>query len=188
MQYRSLVALVAVSLTALLNACVATRTAGSQCVVQTECNDPLLCSAGFCRAQCGSDSDCASGEQCAYARDVRRNVCFNATGTRTCGANPCGTGTTCIDALCVSLCSAGCPSGTACSRDGRNCVAATTPADAGADAGPEAGTDGAPSDVPSPTDAQPEGGMDVGVATDSGALDSGASADSGASSDARSGD
>lgn len=181
MQHRSLAALVAFSFAALLNACVATRTAGSQCVVQTECNDPLLCSAGFCRTQCGSDSDCASGEQCAYARDVRRNVCFNATGTRTCGANPCGTGTTCIDALCVSLCSAGCPSGTACSRDGRNCVAATTPSDAG----PEAGTDGAATDVPSPSDAQAESGVDSGVTADSGATDSGASADSGASSDAR---
>lgn len=165
MQHRFLVALFALSLPAVLNACVVTRSAGSECVVQTECNDPLLCSAGFCRAQCSSDSDCPSGNQCAYARDVRRNVCFNATGTRTCGANPCATGTTCIDALCVSLCSAGCPAGTACSRDGRNCVASTSTGDAAA----ESGVDASMEDVVAPADAQSDTGVDTSFVSDSAA-------------------
>jgi len=164
MNQRWFLALVAFSLLAPSSACVATRTSGSDCIVQSECNDPLVCSAGFCRAPCSSDGDCSMGNRCAYARDVRRNVCFNPAGSRTCGANPCGTGTSCADGLCVSTCAAGCPSGTTCSTNSTHCVLATAA---------DAGTDGSLQDAmvddatDSAADAQPEASVDVMTGSDS---------------------
>ncbi len=140
-------------------ACVAPRSRGAECTFNRDCDEPLVCSGGLCRAQCATDRDCVSGQQCALAQDSRKNVCFDPRGARGCSAQSCAEGARCADGVCVRDCAASCPSGTTCSSDGRFCVAIDAPADAGIDAPIDSGVDvTAPSDVDARADASGDGG------------------------------
>lgn len=121
--------------------CVAPRTRGADCVFNRDCDDPLVCAGGSCRAQCATDRDCPSGQQCALAEDARKNVCFDPRANRACTAQTCGSGQRCADGVCVRDCAASCPSGSVCSADGLFCVLDPRVNDGGMDVASDASLD-----------------------------------------------
>lgn len=54
-----------------------------QCRFNGDCNDPLVCSAGYCRAQCMTDRDCTNGWVCRPLRliDGAPGTALPAVGT-----------------------------------------------------------------------------------------------------------
>ncbi|MFO0630027.1 MAG: hypothetical protein U0325_30990 [Polyangiales bacterium] len=68
-------------LAAALAACVdvsASRRASilGACTFSDECDAPLRCAAGRCRAQCRTDRDCANNWRCLSAGEVDQSVCY----------------------------------------------------------------------------------------------------------------
>ncbi|MBL8680965.1 MAG: hypothetical protein JNK05_17420 [Myxococcales bacterium] len=146
-----------------LVACVAPRTRGAECVFNHECDDPLVCSGGLCRAQCATDRDCPSGQQCALAEDARKNVCFDPRGARACTVRTCAAGQRCADGVCVRDCSATCAVGTVCSADGLFCVLDRAAGDGGSDATADSAMDSA---MDSATDSAMDAPEDRSVVVD----------------------
>lgn len=52
----------------------ARRPIQAQCTYNHECADGLLCSNGFCRAECATDRDCATGQSCVIATPATIHV------------------------------------------------------------------------------------------------------------------
>ncbi len=81
-------------------------TLGGGCLINSDCNDPLVCAFRLCHTQCQTDRDCTMGERCVIAERPNR-VC-QLTTERSCqynsecpGAEVCG-----IDDQCRDQCSA----------------------------------------------------------------------------------
>lgn len=47
-----------------------------RCLFNDECDSPLVCAAGQCRAACRSDRDCANEWRCLSAGELSRYVCY----------------------------------------------------------------------------------------------------------------
>jgi hypothetical protein len=58
-----------------VSACTRQRPLSSECVFNGDCQDPLVCAGGFCRAQCQSDRDCPSGTTCEPSGSPGKTVC-----------------------------------------------------------------------------------------------------------------
>jgi hypothetical protein len=90
-----------------------------QCVYNSDCPAPQICSSGLCVAQCKADRDCASGQTCSSGACVASNSCQTA--------NDCPPGDVCNLGRCSApapecAVAADCGSGKACSPTGK-CVA-----------------------------------------------------------------
>jgi hypothetical protein len=135
---------------------------GGTCILNSDCNEPLLCKFGACHKACVRSVDCENGGHCVVADGVA--VCETQSES-TCSANgTCATGLVCrtVDNTCRSACSPtndiSCMAGQTC--NGTVCLENKEVANPGTDAsagagdaasGPDAGSTGP--DVPA---AQPD--------------------------------
>ncbi len=131
------------ALAALAASCQQAPPAGATCTRASDCDAPLVCAIGRCRAGCVTSADCPSAARCL--RDPRSDVGACSLDVDGCATHDCALGFACIDDECRNVC------GDALACPDRVCVAGAcvpirgdagiVPADAGAtdasgDAGP----------------------------------------------------
>lgn len=146
-------------LVSLLGACEAAASLGARCTRASDCESPLVCGLGRCRAQCSAARDCPAGQVCLEPT-AGAGVCELPT-VDVCAAS-CDAPLVCVSGHCRQMCDvdSDCPSGHACRAHA--CERADT------DAGPEDG--GPPGDAGTDAAQGPPGedagfaGADVGIA------------------------
>ncbi|MGE0791810.1 MAG: hypothetical protein AB7S26_39405 [Sandaracinaceae bacterium] len=160
----------------LLVGCPSPITPGSPCERSSQCDAPLVCSAGRCREECVDQRDCPLGARCVAGNDGL-GVC-TLPQDRCSDAEPCPEDLECRRALCYDACPSGtCPVGGVCvdgvcerpgalpdaGRDDAGADDAAMSVDAGLDA--DAGT-AFPEHRVCRTDAECDAGMICGRYTD----------------------
>ncbi len=88
------------SLVALALSCATPKkTEGGRCVFNDDCEDPLICAAFQCRAQCRTGRDCPAGWRCTASDHPLKSVCIPPNA-----AQPCLVSQTCEspDQVCQS--------------------------------------------------------------------------------------
>lgn len=90
-----------------LGGCEARLSLGGGCTFTSECNEPLVCAGGRCRAECREDRDCAgTGESCTRFGGSGA-VCTPPSSTVPCRLNSdCGAGARCEGGSCRADCRA----------------------------------------------------------------------------------
>lgn len=146
-------------------ACTSERAAiGSNCTFNGDCEENLVCAAGYCRQQCATDRDCASGFTCVPSNEPTRRVCVSPTSPPLCTASTdCNLGDGAA-AVCTAqrLCSPACTTNSDCASFGTGATCT-----AGAGCALSFGDGGAAADDAGAADS---GTVDSGV-VDSGATD-----------------
>ena len=126
------------------------------CVLNTDCNAPLVCSSGRCHAECRTTDDCSHGERCITSREG--SVCQLPQESKCKFTSECGAPLVCaLDGACRNQCRGDrdclsgqlCASGGVCAEqlevgDGRHLLGATRDAAAAVDASFSGGSGGAP--------------------------------------------
>ena len=103
---------------------------GAGCVINTDCNDPLVCKLQHCHAQCVAARDCTGGERCVLVDG--NGVCELPT------ESSCASGATCISPLVCGpdmQCRAACDGGGVGCATGQVCTGGLCYDQGGADAG-----------------------------------------------------
>lgn len=86
---------------------------GAGCVLNSDCEDPLVCVFRLCHQPCAEPRDCPAGSDCQLAGDPAQLVC----SLNDCRNGPCPSGQLCgVDLHCRFACTsnAGCASGQVC--------------------------------------------------------------------------
>jgi Cys-rich repeat protein len=89
---------------------------GGTCVMNSDCNDGLVCTWGKCHTACHTSADCPAGESCLTASD-ESNVCQLPVETHCLYASDCPSPLTCaVDQQCRNQCQKDmdCPTGQIC--------------------------------------------------------------------------
>ena len=129
---------------------------GGHCVMNSDCNEPLLCTASRCHAQCVKTRDCPTGQRCVQT--ASGSECLLPVEDKCTYNSNCDPPLICaVDAKCRNQCQTDrdCRSGQTCTPTTKVCA---DPEELGAgsdlphlnqnavDAGPTAGVDGGPRD------------------------------------------
>ena len=89
---------------------------GGTCVLNSDCNDGLVCTWGKCHTACHTSADCPAGESCLTASD-QSNVCQLSVEAHCIYASDCQSPLTCaVDQQCRNQCQKDmdCPTGQIC--------------------------------------------------------------------------
>ena len=89
---------------------------GGACILNSDCNQPLVCTMGKCHDACHTSADCPAGQSCITATDQSR-VCQLPVETHCLYASDCQAPLTCaVDQRCHNQCQGDvdCPSGQTC--------------------------------------------------------------------------
>ena len=89
---------------------------GGACILNSDCNSPLVCSMGRCHDVCHTSADCPAGQSCIAASDQSR-VCQLPIETQCAYTSDCQTPLICaVDQRCRNQCQTNvdCPSGQTC--------------------------------------------------------------------------
>ena len=96
---------------------------GGACILNSDCNSPLVCSAGKCHDACHTSADCLPGQSCIIASD-QSTVCQLPVETHCAYNSDCPTGLICAaDLKCRNQCQANvdCSTGQICTTT-RTCA------------------------------------------------------------------
>jgi hypothetical protein len=167
-----------------------TPPAGATCILASDCQDPLVCTAGRCHAQCKESRDCDFGQRCVKLGTTF--LCQLQSEAKCVYNSDCTTPLICaVDLQCRQQCQADrdCAKGQVCTPTTRVCAEQTevnaggeiTPAapNPAVDGSPAGGSSDAAADVPQTLDValpgdpvgQPDGGASPGDGGGSGGLD-----------------
>lgn len=90
------------------------RVVPSECVRNSDCDEPLVCRDGTCATECILDADCSLNARCVpVSATVSR--CFIDAVEQCSPTEPCPfDGLSCVAQRCYAPCSAGCPADAVC--------------------------------------------------------------------------